>query len=445
MAPADLVARAAEADIGVLRFSTAGSVDDGKSSLIGRMLYDSDSVTSDRLEALERAARRKGETEIDLSLLMDGLTIEREQGITIDVAYSYFATPQRKFIIADTPGHEQYTRNMVTGASTADAAVILVDAQRGMTTQTRRHLYLSHLLGVAHLVVAINKMDLVDFNRKAYDAIARSVQEFATAIGAGRLYLVPISAKFGDNVVHGSARMPWYEGKPLLALLETLPPAILTHHAPFRFPVQLVRRVPAPDGEQFRQYLGRVESGRVRPGDEVAVLPDGKVTRVRAVSAFEGPLDHAEAGKSIAIEVEGEIDIGRGDLLSAPLLPARVDKKFTATICWFADETFTPAARYLVKCGTRTVSARIAEIDHRLDVATLATEPAPETLKCNDIATVRIALAAPMAFDAYDDNRATGAFILVDADTNATVAAGMIARPEDAPPSPEMVGFDAGL
>src|SRR5579875_3146074 len=410
---ADLAVKTAEADIGVLRFSTAGSVDDGKSSLIGRMLYDSNSVTSDRIEALERAARRKGETEIDLSLLMDGLTIEREQGITIDVAYSYFATPQRKFIIADTPGHEQYTRNMVTGASTADAAVILVDARRGMSLQTRRHLYLSHLLGVAHLVIAVNKMDLVDFAQKAYAQIARSVEDFTKAIGAERFYIVPISAKFGDNVVHGSARMPWYGGKPLLALLETLPPAILTHHAPFRFPVQLVRRVPRADGEQTRQYLGRVESGRVRVGDEVAILPDGRVTRIHAISTFDGPLDHAEPGKSLAIEVE--------------------------------DETFTPAARYLVKCGTRTVAARIAEIVHRLDVATLATEPAPETLKCNDIAEVKIALAQPLAFDAYDDNRATGAFILIDADTNATVAAGMIARPEDEPAAPDTIGFAAGI
>jgi len=441
----ELAAKAADADIGVLRFSTAGSVDDGKSSLIGRMLYDSNSVTSDRIAALERAARRKGESDIDLSLLMDGLTIEREQGITIDVAYSYFATPQRKFIIADTPGHEQYTRNMVTGASTADAAVILVDAQRGMTTQTRRHLYLSHLLGVAHLVIAVNKMDLVGFDQKAYAAIAQSIEEFTRAIGAGRFYLVPISAKFGDNVVHGSARMPWYDGKPLLALLETLPPAILTHYTPFRFPVQLVRRVPAPNGEQFRQYLGRVESGRVRPGDEVAILPSGRVTRIRAVSHFEGPLEHAEAGRSIAIEVEGDIDIGRGEMFSAPLQPPRVDKKFTATVCWCADETFTPAARYLVKCGTRSVSARIAEIVHRLDVTTLATEPAPETLKCNDIAQVCIALAQPLAFDAYEDNRATGAFILIDADTNATVAAGMIARPEDEPAAPDAAVFDAGL
>ena len=230
-----------------------------------------------------------------------------------------------------------------------------------------------------------------------------------------------------------------------MALLETLPPAILTHQTPFRFPVQLVRRVPKPDGEQFRQYLGRVESGRVRRGDEVAVFPDGKLTRIHAISTLDGPLDHAEAGKSLAIEVEDEIDIGRGDVLSAPLLPPRVAKKFGATICWFADETFTPAARYLVKCGTRTIAARIAEIVHRLDVATLATEPAPETLKCNDIAKVTIALAQPLAFDAYDDNRATGAFILIDADTNATVAAGMIARPEDAPATPDLVGYDAGL
>jgi sulfate adenylyltransferase subunit 1 len=245
-------------------------------------------------------------------------------------------------------------------------------------------------------------------------------------------------------VVHGSARMPWYTGKPLLALLETLPPAILMNNAPFRFPVQHVQRIPAPDGEQFRQYLGRVESGHIRRGDEIAILPGGKVTRVRAISHFEGPLDIAEAGKSIALEVEDDIDIGRGDLLSAPLLPPRVDKAFMATICWFSDDNFTGEGRYLIKCGTRTESARIAELVHRLDVATLATEPAPEQLKVNDIARVRIALAQPMAFDAYDDNRATGAFILIDADTHATVAAGMIARREDVLPSVD-AGFDAGL
>ncbi len=432
-------------DLGVLRFSTAGSVDDGKSSLIGRMLYDAKAVPRDRIEALERIARRKGDSAIDLSLLMDGLVAEREQGITIDVAYSYFATAARKFIIADTPGHEQYTRNMVTGASTADAAVILVDARRGMSVQTRRHLYLSHLLGVPHLVVAINKMDLVDYARESYAAIARSVADFAAAIGAPRHYLVPISAKHGDNVVHASRHMAWYESKPLLALLEGLPPALRLQQGPLRFPVQLVRRVPAPDGEQSRHYLGRIESGQVKLGDEVMVMPEGKLTRIRALTAFDRRLERAEAGTALAIEVEDEIDIARGDMLTAPLLPPRVAQGFDATLCWFADEPFGGTGRYLVKCGTRTVAARIAELYHRLDIATLSIEPKPDILRCNDIARARLALAAPLAFDAYDDHRATGAFIVIDEDSNATVAAGMIARPEGEPLSPAMAGFDAGL
>jgi len=434
-----------EEDSGVLRFSTAGSVDDGKSSLIGRMLYDADAVPRDRLESLERIARKNGTDDIDLSLLMDGLVAEREQGITIDVAYSYFATPHRKFIIADTPGHEQYTRNMVTGASTADAAVILVDARRGMTVQTRRHLYLSHLLGVPHLIVAVNKMDLVAFAETAFAAAARAVEEFAAKIGAARLYLVPISAKLGDNVVRSSAHMSWYQGKPLLALLESLPPAIFTRHAPFRFPVQLVRRMPSGDGGQLRRYLGRIESGRIKPGDEVAIMPAGKLTRIRAISTHDGVLDHAGPRQSVAIEVQDELDIARGDMLTAPLLPPRVDDELVATICWFADEDFTGQSRYLIKCGTRTVPGRIAEVVHRLDVATLHTEPNPALLKCNDIARVRFELGAPLAFDAYEDNRATGAFIVIDGDTHATVAAGMIARPDEGPATPEAAGFDAGL
>jgi len=432
-------------DSGLLRFSTAGSVDDGKSSLIGRMLYDANAVPRDRIASLERLARRKGESEIDLSLLMDGLTVEREQGITIDVAYSYFATPRRKFIVADTPGHEQYTRNMVTGASTADAAVILVDARHGITVQTRRHLYLSHLLGVPHLLIAVNKMDLVDHSEAAFAAIARALEQFAAAIGARHTYLVPVSAKYGDNVVHRSERMPWYHGKPVLALLEALPPALRMNHAPFRFPVQLVRRAAAPDGRQIRRYLGRIESGRAKPGDEVAVMPGGKVTRIRSLDGFDGTLERAEAGMSLAIEVQDDLDIARGDLLAAPLLPPRIDDDLLATVCWFADENFTGQGRYLMKCGTRSLSGRIVELRHRIDVATLAKEPGPEVLKCNDIAQVRLALAAPLAFDAYDDNRATGAFILIDEDTNATVAAGMIARPEHGAAPAAEAGFDAGL
>ncbi len=445
MAPDAPVTSPRRDDIGVLRFSTAGSVDDGKSSLIGRMLYDAKAVPRDRIEALERIARRASESEIDLSLLMDGLVAEREQGITIDVAYSYFATPKRKFIIADTPGHEQYTRNMVTGASTADAAVILVDARRGMSVQTRRHLYLSHLFGVPHLVVAINKMDLVGYAQESYATIARSVGDFAAAIGAPRLYLVPISAKHGDNVVHLSRHMAWYDGKPLLALLESLPPALRLHQGPLRFPVQLVRRIPATDGGQTRHYLGRIESGHVKLGDEVAVMPAGKITRIRALTAFDRCLERAEAGTSLAIEVADAIDIARGDMLTAPLLPPRIARGFDAMLCWFADEPFGGAGRYLVKCGTRMVAARIVELHHRLDIATLSIEPKPDILRCNDIARARFALAAPLAFDAYEDDRATGAFIVIDEDSNATVAAGMIARPEGEPPSPAAAGFDAGL
>jgi sulfate adenylyltransferase subunit 1 len=433
------------ADRGLLRFSTAGSVDDGKSSLIGRMLYDAKAVPHDRIAALERLARRRGESEIDLSLLMDGLTIEREQGITIDVAYSYFATARRKFIIADTPGHEQYTRNMVTGASTADAAVILVDARRGMSVQTRRHLYLSHLLRVPHLIVAVNKMDLVGYGREAYDKAARAAVDFSAAIGAPQPHLVPISAKRGDNVVARSAHMKWYRGEALLALLESLPPALCLLHAPLRFPVQLVQRVAFPDGGQTRRYLGCIESGALRLGDEIAVMPSGKTTRIRALARFDGPLQRAESGMSVAVEVQDDLDIARGDMLAPPLMPPRVAKDLAATLCWFSEEPFTGSGRYLIKGGTRSIAARITALEHRVDIVTLSTEPNPDALRCNDIARVRIRLAQPLAFDAYDDNRATGSFILIDEDTNATVAAGMIARTEDDPPPSAAAGFDAGL
>ncbi len=430
---------------GLLRFTTAGSVDDGKSTLIGRMLYDAQAVPRDRLEALERLARRAGDGEIDLSLLTDGLTAEREQGITIDVAYSYFATPRRKFIIADTPGHEQYTRNMITGASTADAAVILVDARGGATVQTRRHLYLSHLLGIPHLVVAVNKMDLVGYGHCRYRAIVRSIGEFAAAIGAPEPYAVPICAKHGDNVVHRSARMPWHAGPSLLALLEALPEARLIGDAPFRLPVQLVRRIVMPDGTRRRQYLGRIDSGAVRTGDQVAVMPSGIVTRVRRIATFDGPLDAAAAPKSVIIEVVDDVDIARGDLLAA--LPARpeVADRADATICWLDDRPFTGQGRYLVRSGTRRVAARIVEVRHRLDIATLRAQPRPALLERNDIAGVRLVFAAPQPIDAYRENRATGAFIVIDEDTNATVAAGMYARPPRAGADAQLAGFAPGL
>ena len=408
----------------LLRFTTAGSVDDGKSSLIGRLLHDAGAVPSDQLAALERIAARNGDAAVDLSLLTDGLVAEREQGITIDVAYRYFATPRRKFIIADTPGHEQYTRNMVTGASTADAAVILVDARNGMTTQTRRHLFLAHLLGIRHLVIAVNKMDLVDFARAPFDAIAGAVKAFAATLGAEPPIVVPLSAKFGDNVVVRSERLPWYDGEPLLAILEGLPPAAEVDGLPLRLPVQLVRRTTTPAG-QCRRYLGRIESGRIAVGDPIVALPSGVTTRVRAIATYDGALDDAAAPQSIGIEIDDAVDIARGDILVHPSAAPAVATRLDATICWFDDEPFATGRRYLIKVGTRTAIAHIKELIHRLDVTTLAPVPATGLVR-NDIARVRIVAAMLLAFDAYRANRATGALILIDEQTHATVAAGMI-------------------
>jgi sulfate adenylyltransferase large subunit len=411
---------------GVLRFTTAGSVDDGKSTLIGRLLYDAQAVPTDQLAALQRVATRQAAEAIDLSLLTDGLIDEREQGITIDVAYRYFATPRRKLIVADTPGHEQYTRNMVTGASTADAAVILVDVRKGLTVQTRRHLYLSHLLGIPHLIIAVNKMDLVGFAEEAYEAVAASIISFCAALRAPVPHLVPVSAKHGDNVVHSGARMPWYAGKPLLELLEELPSALALRDAPLRFPVQLVRRIAAAEDGQHRLCLGRIESGRLAVGDEIVVLPAGTATRIRSIATYDGPLDVAAAPQSVAIEVTDHVDIGRGDLLVHPASRPRIARQLQATICWFADEPHEGSERYQLKIGTRTVAARLAEVTERVDVATLSAEPTPQALQRNDIARVRLALSSPIPFDAYAENRATGAFILVDAQTHGTVAAGLI-------------------
>jgi sulfate adenylyltransferase large subunit len=411
-------------DIGLLRFTTAGSVDDGKSSSIGRLLFDAGVVPRDQIAALQRIANRTGDEDIDLSLLTDGLVAEREQGITIDVAYRYFATKRRKFIIADTPGHEQYTRNMVTGASTADAAVILVDAHNGMTTQTRRHLFLAHLLGIRHLIVAVNKMDLVDFARAPFDAIASSIAGVAATLGTAPPILVPLSAKFGDNVVVRSARTRWYEGEPLLAILENLPATAGLEDRPFRFPVQLVRRVSAPSGQR-RRYLGRIESGAIAVGDPVIALPSGMATRVRAIATYDGMLDRAAAPQSVAIEIDGAVDIGRGDILADQTARPAVANRFEAMICWFDDEPFGAGRQYLVKVGTRTAVGYIDDVIHHLDVATLSRAPGAGLVR-NDIARVRIAAASPLAFDAYRVNRATGAFILIDQQSHATVAAGMI-------------------
>ena len=429
----------------LLRLITCGNVDDGKSTLLGRLLHDTKSIFEDQWEAVQQASVRRGDPATNLALLTDGLRAERERGITIDVAYRYFATPRRKFILADCPGHFEYTRNMVTGASSAQLALLLVDVRNGLTEQTCRHAFLASLLRIKHLIVCVNKMDLVDFRQDAFEHVRNQFMAYAERLEGLDIQFIPIAALTGDNVVEKSARLSWFDGPPLLYTLETVYVGNEINHVDARFPVQLVRRVPVHGGEQIRQYLGRVESGHIKAGDEIAVMPAGRVTRVRAVSDFHGPLERGESGRSIAIEVQDELDIARGDVLTPPLLPPRVDDEFTATICWFSDDGFNGQGRYLVKCGTRTVAGRVAEIIYRLDVATLATEPNPETLRCNDIARVRLALAESLAFDAYDANRATGAFILIDADTNATVAAGMIALRDGEATAAGGSGFDVGL
>jgi sulfate adenylyltransferase large subunit len=431
---------ASAATVGLLRFTTIGSVDDGKSTLIGRLLCDANAVPRDRLEALARIALSKGEPDLDLSLLTDGLSAEREQGITIDVAYGYFATPRRKFVIADTPGHEQYTRNMVTGASTADAAVLLVDASRGVALQTRRHLFLSHLLGVRHLIVAVNKMDLVDFRQSTFAEVGHGALRVAAAIGARQPHLIPISARHGDNVVHSSARTPWYHGPPLLSLLESLPDGQAAREAPFRLPVQLVRRVRAAQRGWTREVLGRIESGRAAPGDKVLVLPSGIATRIARIGTFEGALSLAAAPKSVSIELEDDIDIARGDMLAAVSAPPFVSDRASAKICWFYDRPLATTGPVLIRSATRRVAARITAVLDRLDLATMRTETRPEVLERNDIATIELRFSSPLVLDPYQRNRATGAFIMIDQNQNATLAAGMFTAAPQSSCAPHFAG-----
>jgi len=412
--------RVVGADDGVLRLVTAGSVDDGKSTLIGRLLHDCRAILEDQLAAVAHASRRRGQDELDLALLTDGLEAEREQGITIDVAYRYFATPRRKFILADAPGHEQYTRNMVTGASTADVAVILVDARQGVLPQTRRHAYLTYLLGIRHLFVAINKMDLAGYARARFERICRDFRRFAEPMAIHDLRFFPISALRGDMVVERGDAIGWYDGPTLLEALETVPVQDEAAALPFRFPVQLVLR-----GER-RSYAGRVASGCVRAGDEILVLPSGRRTTVSEILAFDGPRDAAFAADSVALRLADEIDLARGDLLADPERPARLMKAVEATVCWLDDEPLRPEARYLLKHTTHTVQARVARLDHKVDVHTLAPVAPDGPLAMNEIAGVRLSLQHPIPADPYAANRATGAFILIDPTTHRTVAAGMI-------------------
>ena len=414
----------------LLRFTTAGSVDDGKSTLIGRLLYDSQAVFEDQLASVRKSKINRSGGPIDFSLLTDGLRAEREQGITIDVAYRYFATPRRKFIIADTPGHEQYTRNMATGASTADAAVVLMDATKGVLRQSRRHAYIASLLGVQHILAAVNKMDLVGFSQEVFERIAAEFREFAEQLGVRNVYAVPVSALEGDNVVRRSARTPWYEGPALLEYLETLPVADIAASQPLRFPVQYVIR---PDSS-FRGFAGRIASGVLRPGTSVVALPSGVKTRVKSIVAFEDEVEEAGPGSSVNVTLEDEIDISRGDVLVGDERRPSVGTEFQATVVWMHSDPLDVHKIYLLKHTTRTVRARVKQVVHRIDVNTLEKSPAT-SLDMNDIAVLDLKTTLPLFFDPYRENRTTGSFILIDQHTNATVAAGIIERAIDPGPS----------
>ena len=411
------------ADRGVLRLVTAGSVDDGKSTLIGRLLYDSRAILEDQLAAVERASLRRGVGEIDLSLLTDGLEAEREQGITIDVAYRYFATPRRKFIIADAPGHEQYTRNMATGASTADAAVLLVDVRKRLVEQTRRHLLLARLLGVRHAIVFANKMDLVGYSQAIFAAVRDEVLAFAAPLGFATLDILPGSALRGDLVVTRGAQLDWFAGPTLLERLETLDCAAEEAAlGAFRFPVQLVSR---PQADSARSYLGRIESGRVALGDEVLLLPAGRRTRVREIVVQGAVRPLAGAGDSVSLVLADDIDLARGDLIVDPRSAPQQRRALEATLVWLDADPMHAAARYLVQQAGRRTLARIKEVTSRRDVHTLEERPAEGSIGMNDIVRAKLALQSPLFVDPYDALRATGAFILIDEATNRTVAAGM--------------------
>jgi sulfate adenylyltransferase subunit 1 len=409
---------------GSLRLATAGSVDDGKSTLIGRLLYDSKAVLEDQLDQVAEASRRRnGNGAVDLSLLTDGLRAEREQGITIDVAYRYFATARRRFILADTPGHVQYTRNMVTGASTSEAAIVLVDARKGVLEQTKRHAYLSWLLGIRHVILAVNKMDLVDWAEETFDLIVADFHAFAGRLGPMDVTYVPLSALHGDNVVDRSENMPWYGGLPLLEHLETLEVAADRNLDDLRFAVQWVIREPETD---YRGYAGQLASGTVHPGDEIVVLPAGTRTRVRRIDTLDGPLDEAISPQSVTLLLDDDLDVTRGDLICGPADAPTLARDFEADLCWMAGAPLAAGGRYAIKHATHSARAIVDEVRWAVDVHTLEPDEAAGQLGLNEIGRVRLRTSKPLAFDDYARNRGTGAFILIDEATNDTVAAGMI-------------------
>ncbi|BAX79023.1 sulfate adenylyltransferase subunit 1 [Labilibaculum antarcticum] len=414
-------------DMELLRFTTAGSVDDGKSTLIGRLLYDSKAIFEDQMEAIELSSKKRGDEEVDLALLTDGLRAEREQGITIDVAYRYFATPKRKFIIADTPGHIQYTRNMVTGASTANAALILVDARNGVIEQTLRHSYIANLLQIPHIIVCINKMDLVDYSQETYDRIKDDYQKkIVDKLNVKDVRFIPISAKLGDNVVDASTNMDWYSGTPLLDLLENIKIVDDRNHGDSRLPVQYVIRPQSDKFHDYRGYAGRVASGVFHPGDKVRILPSGIETTIEAIDSFTGEQEVAFTPQSVTLRLSDNIDISRGDMIVDANNVPNVSQEFDAMLCWMNERAMMPRGKYTIKHTTNETRCMIRDVKFKVNVDTLDEVTDDKLVGLNDIACVSFKAAKPLFFDSYKKNRLTGSFILIDEGTNETVAAGMI-------------------
>lgn len=410
----------------ILRFITAGSVDDGKSTLIGRLLYDSKSIMIDQLEAIGRQSKNKAQGDIDLALLTDGLRAEREQGITIDVAYKYFSTPKRKFIIADAPGHIQYTRNMVTGASNADLIIILIDARNGVIEQTRRHSIIASLLNIPHVVVAVNKMDMVGYSQDAYNNIVIDFAELAVSLGLSNITYIPISALDGDNIVEGSQKMDWYEGAPLLQTLETIEVQDSINLTKTRFPVQYVIRPQTEDLHDYRGYAGKLISGIYRKGDPVTVLPSGIQSRIKAIETGGKEVEEAFAPQSIVLHLDDNVDISRGDVIVPSSDQPRLEQELEVHVCWMGNKPLSEGNRYLLQVNSRTVKSIVKEIQYKLDVNTLEKKPSPGSVQLNDIVKATIKTASPVAYDAYSELRTSGGAILIDETSNVTVGACMI-------------------
>ena len=413
-------------DMDLLRFTTAGSVDDGKSTLIGRLLYDSKSIFQDQMEAIETASNKKGEEKVNLALLTDGLRAEREQGITIDVAYRFFATPKRKFIIADTPGHIQYTRNMVTGASTANLAIILVDARNGIVEQTKRHSFIASLLGIPHIIYCINKMDLVNYKEETYQKIKNELVSFSSKLTAKDVRFVPISALNGDNIVNRSTKMSWHEGSTLLHILENIHIASDHNHIDCRFPVQNVIRPQKDEFHDYRGYAGRIAGGIFKKGDEVVVLPSGFHSKIKSIDTFNGPIEKAFAPMSITLTLEDEIDISRGDMIVRPNNQPKVDQDIDIMICWMSEKPLIHKGKYAIKHTSKEARCMVKEIKYKVDINSLHRNEEDKEIKCNDIARISLRVTQPIFYDEYNTNRNTGSVILIDESNNNTVGAGMI-------------------